>query len=68
MRNKFLLIFALLFVFAAAPATFAQGVKAGPDPATLRDPDLERDSLSQSRSRQKLFQTEESLRCRSQTL
>jgi hypothetical protein len=43
MRNKFLLIFALLFVFAVAPATFAQ-VKAGPDQATLRDPDLERDS------------------------
>ena len=27
-----------------APATYAQGVKSGPDPSTLRDPDLERDS------------------------
>ena len=42
MRITFLL-FAFLFVFAVAPATFAQ-VKAGPDQATLRDPDLERDS------------------------
>ena len=33
------------FVFASAPAAFAQGVKSGPDPSTLRDPDLERDSL-----------------------
>ena len=32
-----------LFVFMA-PATYAQGVKTGPDPATMRDPDLERDS------------------------
>jgi hypothetical protein len=43
MRNKFLLLFVFLFVFTLAPATFAQGVKP-PDPATLRDPDLERDS------------------------
>ncbi|HEV8426666.1 MAG TPA: outer membrane protein assembly factor BamD [Pyrinomonadaceae bacterium] len=44
MRSKSLLFFALLFVFAVTPATFAQ-VKTGPDQATLRDPDLERDSL-----------------------
>lgn len=45
MRIKLLLLISL-FVFAlSAPATFAQGVKSGPDPATLRDPDLERDSL-----------------------
>lgn len=44
MRNKFLLLFVALFVFAVAPATFGQ-VKNGPDPATMRDPDLERDSL-----------------------
>ena len=44
MRNKFLLLFIVLFVFAVAPATFAQ-VKNGPDPSTMRDPDLERDSL-----------------------
>ena len=42
MRNKFLL---LLFVFMlfVAPSTYAQAGK-GPDPSTLRDPDLERDS------------------------
>jgi outer membrane protein assembly factor BamD (BamD/ComL family) len=35
----------LLAVLVIAPATYAQGgVKGGPDPATLRDPDLERDS------------------------
>lgn len=46
MRIKFLLPLFALFVFAvAAPATFAQGVKTGPDPSTFRDPDLERDSL-----------------------
>ncbi|HEY0761156.1 MAG TPA: outer membrane protein assembly factor BamD [Pyrinomonadaceae bacterium] len=44
MRNKFLLLFIVLFLFAVAPATFGQ-VKNGPDPATMRDPDLERDSL-----------------------
>ena len=31
-------------MFAVAPAAFAQG-KPAPDPATIRDPDLERDSL-----------------------
>jgi hypothetical protein len=40
----------LMFVFVAAlfvsaPATRAQGVRTGPDPSTLRDPDLEKDSL-----------------------
>jgi outer membrane protein assembly factor BamD (BamD/ComL family) len=39
-----LLLLVLLFV-VATPVTYAQGgVKGGPDPATLRDPDLERDS------------------------
>ena len=42
MRNKFLLLFVFLFMFAVAPAAFGQG---RPDPATIRDPDLERDSL-----------------------
>ena len=38
-----LLFCALLFT---APAVLAQGgVKAGPDPSTIRDPDLEKDSL-----------------------
>ena len=37
--------FVLLFVlFVGAPAVLAQGVRSGPDPSTLRDPDLERDS------------------------
>ncbi|MCM3869956.1 MAG: hypothetical protein ND895_04590 [Pyrinomonadaceae bacterium] len=37
------LMFALLF---CAPAVFAQGkAKTGPDPSTIRDPDLEKDSL-----------------------
>ena len=43
MRIKFLLLVSLLLVFMA-PAAYAQGVKTGPDPSTLRDPDLERDS------------------------
>ncbi len=43
MRNKFLLLFVFLFMFAVVPAVYAQSPKP-PDPATLRDPDLERDS------------------------
>jgi len=40
---KILLV--LLAFLVIAPAAYAQGgVKEGPDPATLRDPDLERDS------------------------
>ena len=46
MKIKFLLLFPILLVLFVAPSTFAQGgVKSGPDPSTLRDPDLERDSL-----------------------
>jgi len=44
MKIKFLLSFLFVFVLFVAPSTFAQGVKQGPDPSTLRDPDLERDS------------------------
>jgi outer membrane protein assembly factor BamD (BamD/ComL family) len=45
MRIKFLLLFVLLFgVSVSAPSTYGQGVRQGPDPSTLRDPDLERDS------------------------
>src|SRR6185369_7684601 len=44
MRIKFLLLFVFLFVFAVAPATFGQSPRPQ-DPATMRDPDLERDSL-----------------------
>ena len=35
----------LLFLVLSFSAVQAQGVRSGPDPATLRDPDLERDSL-----------------------
>ena len=44
MRIRFLLLLLVLFAFSA-PAAFGQGVRSGPDPSTLRDPDLERDSL-----------------------
>ena len=44
MKIKFLLLLLVLFVFSA-PAAFGQGVRSGPDASTLRDPDLERDSL-----------------------
>src|SRR5690242_21545117 len=41
---KILLV--LLAFLIIAPATYAQGgVKKGPDPSTIRDPDLEKDSL-----------------------
>ena len=46
--KKNILFAALLFCVAliCAPAVYAQGgVKAGPDPSTIRDPDLEKDSL-----------------------
>ena len=41
-------IFTLVVVaalFVSAPAARAQGVRTGPDPSTMRDPDLEKDSL-----------------------
>src|SRR5690348_15090564 len=38
-------MFVLAAFIVAVPAARAQGVRQGPDPATLRDPDLERDSL-----------------------
>ena len=41
MRFKFLLL--IIFCFAV-PSIYAQGVRQGPDPSTIRDPDLERDS------------------------
>src|SRR6476620_7985635 len=44
MKAKFFFVFLILFVLFVAPSTFAQGgVKSGPDPSTLPDP--ERDSL-----------------------
>ena len=47
MRNSLLIAISLLLVMlVTAPATHAQGgVRSGPDASTLRDPDLERDSL-----------------------
>jgi len=47
MRNKFWLLAVLLFVvLSCAPGAYAQGgVRSGPDPSTIRDPDLEKDSL-----------------------
>lgn len=41
-----LLVFVFLFaVMVSAPYTRAQRVRTGPDPSTIRDPDLEKDSL-----------------------
>lgn len=47
MRKNLLPVVALLFAFVVCvPAVQAQGtVRSGPDPATLRDPELEKDSL-----------------------
>jgi len=46
MRISFLILVIAATLFVAAPAANAQGgVRTGPDPSTLRDPDLERDSL-----------------------
>jgi hypothetical protein len=46
MRNKIVLAFIfVLFLLISAPAAKAQGgVRTGPDPSTIRDPDLEKDS------------------------
>jgi len=46
MKIKFCFLTLILSaVLLGAPAAFAQGgVKAGPDPATIRDPELEKDS------------------------
>src|SRR5687768_280316 len=41
---KLNILLLLVLVFVAAPSSYAQGVRGGPDPATIRDPDLERDS------------------------
>jgi hypothetical protein len=45
MRVSFFLVFTLAaMLLVSAPATRAQGVRQGPNPATMRDPDLEKDS------------------------
>jgi outer membrane protein assembly factor BamD (BamD/ComL family) len=42
---KIRLLTLVLFAFLiSAPPSYAQGVRSGPDPSTIRDPDLERDS------------------------
>ena len=46
MRITVVVLVLLFLLFVGTPSTPAQGgVRTGPDPATLRDPDLERDSL-----------------------
>ena len=46
MRTKFCLLLLVSVIFLCEPAIYAQGgVKTGPDPSTIRDPDLEKDSL-----------------------
>ena len=46
MRVSFVVgVVMLAALFVAAPAAQAQGVRSGPDPSVVRDPDLERDSL-----------------------
>lgn len=47
MKKSFVFFIATLFVFLVqVPAAYAQGnVKSGPDSTTLRDPELEKDSL-----------------------
>jgi len=47
MKNKFCLLTLVLGVLLiSSPVVLAQGgVKAGPDPSTIRDPELEKDSL-----------------------
>jgi len=46
MRNGYLMLLLFALVLFVTPATYAQGgVKDGPDASTMRDPDLERDSL-----------------------
>ena len=46
MKLKYVLFVPILLILFVAPSAYAQGgVKSGPDASTLRDPDLERDSL-----------------------
>src|SRR5947209_8597802 len=47
MKTNFLSLIVLVFAFViCVPAVCAQGgAKNGPDPSTIRDPDLEKDSL-----------------------
>lgn len=46
MRIKCCLLLLVFIMVVSGPAAYAQGaVKTGPDPSTIRDPDLEKDSL-----------------------
>lgn len=45
MRISLLMFVIVVALFVSAPAASAQGVRTGPDQSTLRDPDLEKDSL-----------------------
>lgn len=45
MRLSFLMTALVVALFVAPPLAHAQGVRSGPDPSAMRDPDLERDSL-----------------------
>lgn len=45
MRISFWVLLIVATLFVAAPVATAQGVRSGPDQSTLRDPDLEKDSL-----------------------
>ena len=46
MRIKCCLLLLMFIMAVSVPAAYAQGgVKTGPDPSTIRDPDLEKDSL-----------------------
>jgi outer membrane protein assembly factor BamD (BamD/ComL family) len=47
MRTKFCFLSVIFLMVLAAPSIYAQGggVKTGPDPSTIRDPDLEKDSM-----------------------
>src|SRR5215217_9190472 len=46
MKVTYLFVLVMLAaLFVSAPAARAQGVRTGPDPSTMRDPDLEKDSL-----------------------
>jgi outer membrane protein assembly factor BamD (BamD/ComL family) len=46
MRSLLTVVFMVLIFSISATASYAQGaVKTGPDPSTIRDPDLEKDSL-----------------------
>jgi len=45
MKIRLLFVFLFALLISAPAAGYAQGVRTGPDPSTIRDPDLERDSL-----------------------